>query len=90
MRRSAAETCRPISASRLATAGISLAVLLGLAIVGSFGSLGRWLPTTLLGALTGLVDTARPADYLPAIATTVVATGAALAGAIALAARREL
>jgi ABC-2 type transport system permease protein len=76
----------------LATAGISLAVLLGLAIAGNLGGrgLGRRLPTTLVGAMADLVLGARPADYLPAAAVAVLATVGCLWAAITLSERREL
>jgi ABC-2 type transport system permease protein len=74
----------------LATGGTALLFLLGMAIVGSLGDLGRWLPTSLLTAMAELVDHTQPAAYVPAVIVTSVATAAALAGATALAARREL
>jgi ABC-2 type transport system permease protein len=74
----------------VATAGITLGVLLAMGIVGSIGGLGRWLPTALLTAVTGLVRGADPATYLPATVVTAFAATAALVGATALAARREL
>jgi hypothetical protein len=43
----------------LATAGVTLVALLGLATFGNVTGTGRWLPTTLLGALAGLVDGTR-------------------------------
>jgi ABC-2 type transport system permease protein len=76
--------------SVLATAGVTLVALLGTALVGSLTPLGRWLPTHLVGALDGLVRGVESTDYLAAAATTVVLTVAALAGAIARLARREL
>jgi len=76
--------------SVIATAGVTLVALLGAALVGSLTPLGRWLPTHLVGALDALVRGGAAADYLPAAATTVGLTIAALAGAVALLARREL
>jgi ABC-2 type transport system permease protein len=74
----------------LATAGISLAILLAMAILGSFAGLQRWMPTTLFSALAGLVDGGRPGDYLPAAGVAILASGGALWGAVNFGARREL
>ncbi len=74
----------------LAAAGVTLAVLLAMAILGGIGDAGRWLPTTLSSALAGLVDGRTPGSYLPATAVAVAGTVAALAGAVALGGRREL
>jgi len=74
----------------VATIGVTLGVLIGLALVGNVGTIGRWLPTRLGGALAGLVAGDRPADYLPAVLVSVVATVAALVGAALLGERREL
>ena len=76
--------------SVLATAGTTLVILLAAAILGSLTPLGRWLPTYLAGAMPGLVRGAQLVDYLPAAATTVGLTFAALVGAITLGERREL
>ncbi|WP_327004426.1 hypothetical protein OHA72_56910 [Dactylosporangium sp. NBC_01737] len=74
----------------LAASGVTLAVLLSMAIVGGVDGVGRWLPTTLSGALAGIVGGAAPSSYLPATAVTVACTAAALTGAIVLGGRREL
>jgi ABC-2 type transport system permease protein len=74
----------------LAACGVTLAVLLTMAIVGGVDDVGRWLPTTLSGALAGLVGGTPPGFYLPATVVTVACTAGALAGAIALGRRREL
>jgi ABC-2 type transport system permease protein len=76
--------------SVVATAGLTLGILLGMGIAGSFGALGRWLPTALLTAMTGLVRGADAARYLPAAVVTVAVAALALVGAIALDSRREL
>jgi ABC-2 type transport system permease protein len=76
--------------STVATIGVTLGVLLGLATVGQFGALGRWLPTRLAGAMAELVAGSDPVDYLPAAIVAVLATVACLGVATALAARREL
>ena len=74
----------------LAAAGITLGVLLAMALLGNVADIGRWLPTTLSGALAGLVDGTAPGSYLPATAVAVAGTAAALAGAVVLGGRREL
>jgi ABC-2 type transport system permease protein len=74
----------------LATAGVTLAVLLAMAIVGNVPAAGRWLPTALASAPAGLVGPSAPGDYLPAAVLTAALTLAALAGAIAFGARREV
>lgn len=72
------------------TAGTTLGILLAMGIAGSFGELGRWLPTALLTAMTGLVRGTDPARYLPAAVVTVLAAAMALVGATAVDSRREL
>lgn len=74
----------------LATAGVALALLLLLAIAGSFGALGRWLPTGLAGAMDPLVRGAALTHHLPAAAVTAASTAALLWFAISTSARREL
>jgi ABC-2 type transport system permease protein len=66
--------------STLATAGAALAVLFLLPIAGAFRSIAIWLPSTLATAPDDLLRGTQPlAHYLPAFATAVVASGAALA-----------
>jgi ABC-2 type transport system permease protein len=76
----------------LATAGISLGILLGMAVLAGIAGqrASRWLPTSLAGAATDLLHIARPADYLPAAIITLIATAACLLAAVALTARREI
>jgi ABC-2 type transport system permease protein len=74
----------------LATSGVTLVALLGLAIVGNLAPLHRWLPTRLAGAMAGLVRGEHVVDYLPAAATSIVVTVGAVIGATLLGARREL
>jgi ABC-2 type transport system permease protein len=81
----------------LATAGLALVLLILFSILGNFGAIGRWLPTTLSGAMAALVrDTnpgrydADPGQYLPAALVSVVVTGLAVYGAIRLGNRREI
>jgi ABC-2 type transport system permease protein len=76
----------------LATAGISLGILLGMAVAAGIGGprVGRWLPTSLTGAATDLLHNASPDDYLPAAIVTLIATAACLLAAIAFTGRREI
>jgi ABC-2 type transport system permease protein len=74
----------------LATAGVTLVTLLALAVLGNLGDIGRWLPTSLAGALAGLVRDTSPGQYLPAAEVALVVTAAALAGAVILGERREI
>jgi ABC-2 type transport system permease protein len=74
----------------LAGAGGALLVLLLMAVLAGFGTVGRWLPTTLSGAVVALVRGAAPGDYLPAAVVTAAATGLLLVLAVTLAGRREL
>jgi ABC-2 type transport system permease protein len=77
--------------SSVAAAGLTLGGLLAMGVLGGLGAgLGRWLPTHLLSALTGLVRGAAPSDFVPATVVTVIAAVAALAAASWFTARREL
>jgi ABC-2 type transport system permease protein len=73
-----------------ATAGVSLTGLLGLALLGELTQLGRWLPTRLAGAMPELVRGTALSDYAPAVATSLVATVAAVSVAVLVGSRREL
>lgn len=69
--------------STLATAGLTLAVLLLLPIAGTLHAAQGWLPTTLASAPTDLLTGAHPlAHYLPTLALTVGVSAAALATAV--------
>jgi ABC-2 type transport system permease protein len=74
----------------LAAAGVTLGILLGLALVGTATGTDRWLPTYLVGAMAGLVRDTRAVDYMPATAVTTTLCVVLLAGAIMLGARREV
>jgi len=74
----------------LAAAGIAVTILLVLAVVGNIGAAGRWLPTSLVGALEALVRNADPVDYLPAAAIAAAASAALVWFAAAVGTRREL
>jgi ABC-2 type transport system permease protein len=73
-----------------ATAGITLAGLLGLAILGGLTPVGRWLPNRLAGSMTDLVRGAAVTDFVPALITSLVATAAGVIVAVAMNARREV
>jgi ABC-2 type transport system permease protein len=74
----------------LATAGVTLVFLLVLAVVGSLPRVGRWSPTTLLGALPSLARGTSAGHFLPAAVVCVVISAGALFAAVRLAPRREL
>jgi ABC-2 type transport system permease protein len=74
----------------LATAGVTLIALIIMSLLGNFGSLGRWLPTSLSGAMAALVRDTAPAEFLPSATVAVLAIAAALAAAVRLGARREV
>jgi ABC-2 type transport system permease protein len=73
-----------------APAAGGLGVALVLAMAGINRSVGQWLPSHLLGALADLATGGALGDYWRSAAVTIVAVGAALRAAVALAARREL
>ncbi len=74
----------------LATAGITIVFLLALALVGNLPRVGRWSPTTLLGALPSLARGTSASYFLPAAGVCVVVAAGALFAAVKLAPRREL
>lgn len=76
--------------SVLATAGVTLVALLGLAIVGGLTGRGQWLPTGLAGAMADLVRAGQVADYLPAAGVTALLTAGLLWAASTIGARREV
>lgn len=77
--------------SVLGTVLVSIVVLAVLPIVGVVDAIGRWLPTRLAGALPDLAGGAAAAgDFAGALVVTALLTAALVAGAIALADRREL
>ncbi|HEU5001788.1 MAG TPA: hypothetical protein VFW71_03290 [Actinomycetota bacterium] len=79
-----------VARSVLASAGIALAVLLGMAIVGTIGGVGAWLPTHLMGALAGLARGDAATGYLRAAGICLAAAAACIAASVPLATRREL
>jgi ABC-2 type transport system permease protein len=73
----------------LATVLGSLVVLLILPLAGIAESVGRWLPSHLVGAQTDLVAGGAASDYLGATAVTLAVTVLLLAGAMRRAGARE-
>ncbi len=76
--------------STLATGGIALVLLLGLALIGQIAPAQRWLPTYLVGAMASLVRGGTVAEFLPAAAITAALGTGLVAAAIGLGSRREL
>lgn len=76
--------------SVLGTVLASVVFLLILPIVGIVESIGRWLPSHLVGALTAVPDGAPAADFVGAAAVTVAAIGAAWLLAVRWAEARQL
>jgi ABC-2 type transport system permease protein len=68
----------------------ALAVLVALPILALVGPIEAWVPSELLGATTEVVAGVPPREFVPAIATTLVAVPLLLALAAARQARREL
>jgi ABC-2 type transport system permease protein len=79
-----------VTRSPLGTAGLTVAVLLGMSVLSVVHPVARWLPTSLAGAMPALVRGTAPGDYLPAVAVAVVVAAACLALAVRLARRREV
>jgi ABC-2 type transport system permease protein len=76
--------------SLLGVIALSAALLLTFPILGLLPPLRAWLPSHLLGALTGLAAGAPAAGFARATAVTVVATVVLLPAAAALLDRREI
>jgi ABC-2 type transport system permease protein len=74
----------------LGTVLATLLVLLVLPIIGIADTIGRWLPSHLVGAQVDLVKDGSAGDYLGATAVTIAATALLLAAAIRGAGSREL
>jgi ABC-2 type transport system permease protein len=77
--------------STVGVTAVAVVALLAVGAVGAIPQLQAWLPSTLVGAPTGLVQLRTdPGDLLQPALVTVGLTAAALAGAVALMRRREL
>lgn len=69
---------------------ITFVVLLAMPIIGIVGSVGRWVPAHLVGALSGIPGGIAVGDYLPAAGVTVALTGLCLWLAVRWSQLREL
>ena len=74
----------------LGTAGLTLATLLLLPIVGTFHAIHGWLPSTLAHAPVDLLSGTHLPHFFPALAVTAVLSAALLAAAVARLRTREL
>jgi ABC-2 type transport system permease protein len=79
-----------LAPSVVTTVAISIGVLLALPLVGIVEVVAPYLPSALVGALPDLAGGGAAGDYLRATLTTVAATAAILALAVARTGRREL
>jgi ABC-2 type transport system permease protein len=68
---------------------VTVGALIALGIVGLVPALAPWLPSQLVGAYDALIA-GGPFEYSRAVASTIVLGGAAIAGSVALLARREV
>ena len=87
---SVAAAAASMARGTLAAVGITLAVLLGLPLLGLAGPLHSWLPSTLLTAPVALLAHASLGDYLPALATAAAGSALLLALATFRLAHREV
>jgi ABC-2 type transport system permease protein len=87
---SVAVTAASLARSTLAAVGVTLAVLLGLPLLGLAGPLHTWLPSTLLTAPVALLAHGSLGDYLPALSSAVAGSALLLAVATSRLARREV
>jgi ABC-2 type transport system permease protein len=87
---SVAAAAASVARGTLAAVGVTVAVLLGLPLLGLAGPLHTWLPSTLLTAPVALLAHANLGDYLPALATAAAASALLLALATSRLARREV
>lgn len=79
-----------VVSSVVTTAMSALGVVAVIGIVESLGVLRRWLPSHLVGSMTGLLNGAAITDYLPAVVVTVVLAAVSLWGSGRLLARRDV
>lgn len=74
----------------IGTVGVTLLVLLAMPIAGIAETVGRWLPSHLVGAQVDLVRGGSAFDYIGAISTTIAGIAVLLTLAVRWAAQREL
>ncbi|HEY1639530.1 MAG TPA: hypothetical protein VGG35_02480 [Streptosporangiaceae bacterium] len=80
-----------VARATIGATGIALAVLLLIPVAGAIRVIGRWLPSSLVGAPAGLTGGAHPLSYYaPALIVTVVASGAIMAAGILRLRNREI
>jgi ABC-2 type transport system permease protein len=79
-----------IARGTLATAGITLALLLVLPIAGTLGAVHDWLPSSLVSAPVDLLTGAHVSRYLPAAGTAIAASVLLLTLAVARLRNREV
>jgi ABC-2 type transport system permease protein len=80
-----------LSRNTLASAGMTLAILLALPLLADVHAISSWVPSALVGAPADLVaGTYQLSHYLPALAVAVVAAAAALALGSRLLRSREI
>lgn len=87
---SAAAAAASMVRGTLAAVGVTLAVLLGLPLLGLAGPLHTWLPSTLLTAPVALLTHGNLSDYLPALGSAAASSALLLALATSRLARREV
>ena len=87
---SVAAAAASVARGMLAAVGVTVAVLLGLPLLGLAGPLHPWLPSTLLTAPVALLTHANLGDYLPALATAAAGSVLLLALATSRLAHREV
>jgi len=75
----AVATAASVARSTLGTIGVALAFILVLPIAGVIKPIHPWLPSTLVTAPVALLTGSRFADFLPALAVAVAASGLLLA-----------
>lgn len=77
--------------SKVAVIALCVGLLVAIALVGVVPQIGDWLPSHLVGAPAALVaHDAAGGDFVAATGVTLVATAAALLGAVRMLRRREL
>lgn len=80
-----------LARNTVASAGITLAILLGLPLLADVHVISNWVPSALVGAPADLVaGTYQLPHYLPALAVAVVAAAGALALAVRSLQAREI
>jgi ABC-2 type transport system permease protein len=82
--------CAAATRSVLGAVMAALAVLIAMPIVGLLHGVEPWMPSTLVGALDGVVRGSPASDYSRAAGVALVAGASALWGSTRLAGRREL